>query len=122
MKKLIIPLFIVFLSLSVQAQDSGFGVGVMVGEPTGLSAKMWTSQTTAAQFGLAWSFDSYLHAHADFIMHKFDLINVSKGELPIYFGLGAPTAGRRRRAPGACASRRAARRSARSRATCTRRA
>jgi len=89
MKKLILPIFIALLSISAQAQDSGFGIGVMAGEPTGLSSKYWLSRATAADFGLAWSIDSYLHVHADIMMHKFDLINVSKGELPVYIGLGA---------------------------------
>jgi hypothetical protein len=89
MKKLIVPIFILFFSLSIQAQDSGFGIGVMAGEPTGLSSKYWMSRATAADFGLAWSVQNYLHVHADILMHKFDLINVSKGELPVYIGLGA---------------------------------
>jgi hypothetical protein len=89
MKKLFLALVVSSFALGIFAQDSGFGIGVMAGEPTGISAKLWTSQTTAAQFGVAWSIDSYLHLHGDMIMHKFDLINVSKGELPVYIGLGA---------------------------------
>jgi hypothetical protein len=89
MKKLIILIFIAFLSLTIQAQDRGFGIGIMAGEPTGLSAKLWMSRATAADFGLAWSIDSYLHIHGDIVMHKFNLINVSQGELPVYIGLGA---------------------------------
>ena len=89
MKKLLLSLTVSLFALGIFAQDSGFGIGVMLGEPTGLSAKMWTSRTTAAQFGAAWSFENYFHVHGDFIMHKYDLINVSKGELPVYFGLGA---------------------------------
>jgi len=89
MKKLLFTLVVSLFALGIYAQDSGFGIGVMVGEPTGISAKLWTSRTTAADFGVAWSIDSYLHLHGDFVMHKFDLINVSKGELPVYIGLGA---------------------------------
>lgn len=89
MKKGILPLFMLFVSLTINAQDRGFGIGIMAGEPTGISSKYWLSKTTAADAGLAWSIDSYLHIHADFLMHKYDLINVSKGELPVYIGLGA---------------------------------
>jgi hypothetical protein len=30
-----------------------------------------------------------LHVHADFLVHSFNLINVSQGQLPLYFGIGA---------------------------------
>ena len=73
------------------ANDSGFGLGISVGEPTGLSLKLWSSQTTAIQGGLAWSLsgDNDLHLQGDFIRHHFGLITVSKGRLPLYYGLGA---------------------------------
>ncbi|MBL7112281.1 MAG: hypothetical protein ISS19_10120 [Bacteroidales bacterium] len=89
MKKLLLTFIVSLFALGIYAQDSGFGIGVMAGEPTGISAKLWMSRSTAADFGVAWSIDSYLHVHGDFVMHKFDLINVSKGELPVYIGLGA---------------------------------
>ena len=38
----------------------------------------------------AWSFadNAGLHLHADYLVHKFDLIPVEKGSLPFYFGIG----------------------------------
>jgi len=72
------------------AQSSGFGLGVIVGEPTGLSAKLWQTRRTAVDFAAAWSFvdDSAFHLHVDFVWHRFDLIRVDEGQLPLYFGLG----------------------------------
>jgi hypothetical protein len=29
-----------------------------------------------------------VHIHADFLVHSFSLINVSHGQLPLYFGIG----------------------------------
>jgi len=76
------------------AQDRRFGLGVMVGEPTGLSAKLWTSQTTALDFGLGWSaFDNrnysgtLVHFHMDYLWHSFNAIN-STEQFPIYYGIG----------------------------------
>jgi len=82
---------VALFSVGVFAQGSGFGLGAVFGEPTGLSAKLWTSETTAVDAALAWSFAGfgYLHIHADFLLHKFDLISVSEGKLPLYFGIGA---------------------------------
>jgi hypothetical protein len=73
------------------AQDSGFGLGVIIGEPTGLSMKFWQSRSTALDLAAAWSFidETAFHLHGDFLWHKFDLIDVDAGELPLYFGLGA---------------------------------
>lgn len=91
MKKLILVSIVALFSLGVFAQDSGLGLGLIFGEPTGLSAKMWTSEKTALDAAVAWSFAGagWLHVHADFLIHNYDLISVSKGALPVYFGLGA---------------------------------
>ena len=92
MKKLVLALIIAAFSLGVSAQTSGFGIGVETGFPgTGLSLKMWTGETTALDGSLTWSFsgNGYLGADLDFIKHNFDLISVSKGSLPLYYGLGA---------------------------------
>ncbi len=67
-----------------------WGLGPLLGEPTGLSAKLWLSGKTAIDAGAAWSFvdpDGF-QVHGDFLFHKFDLFHVSSGELPLYFGVG----------------------------------
>jgi len=90
MKKLVILLFIVVLSIQLNAQNSGFGLGIIVGEPTGLSAKLWTTEHTALDAALAWSFagDGFLRLHSDLLWHKH-YFEVEKGQLPVYFGVGA---------------------------------
>lgn len=72
------------------AQDHGFGLGIILGEPTGLSAKLWTSQSNAFDFAAAWSFkgDGHLLLQADYVWHAFNLIPVSSGKLPLYYGIG----------------------------------
>jgi len=66
------------------------GLGVIVGEPTGISGKLWLSGKTAIDGAVAWSFDknAKLQVHGDFLIHKFDLIIVDKGRLPLYYGIG----------------------------------
>lgn len=70
--------------------DHGFGLGVIVGEPTGIAFKGWLSTSTALAGGAAWSFadNSNFAFHLDYLVHRFDLIDVGKGELPLYFGIG----------------------------------
>lgn len=75
----------------VRAQREGFGLGIMLGEPTGLSAKVWTQDRNALAFGLAWGgwgHGGYVHLHADHLFHNFNVISVSKGSLPLYYGPG----------------------------------
>lgn len=88
---LLLTILALFASVNLSAQDSGFGAGVLFGQPTGISVKLWTSETTALDGGLAWSFynGGFIHVHADFLMHKFNVIDVSSGRLPLYFGIGA---------------------------------
>lgn len=91
MKKILLLAIVSLFSLGVFAQGSGLGLGVIFGEPTGLNAKMWTSERTALDGTVAWSFSGsgWLHVHADFLIHNYDLISVTQGKLPVYFGLGA---------------------------------
>ena len=71
------------------AQDKGFGLGILLGEPSGLSGKMWVSQVNAIDAGLAWSFKNsgFLHIHADYLWHFPDVISSSE-RLVISAGLG----------------------------------
>ena len=83
-------LIVIVLSSSLSAADGRFGLGVIIGEPTGPCFKVWTSGTTAIDGAIAWSLgkNSSLHLHADYLIHKFSLIKVERGRLPFYFGIG----------------------------------
>jgi hypothetical protein len=70
----------------------GFGVGVMVGEPTGLSLKKWIGEDRAIDAGIGWSFSDYdaFHFHVDYLFHRFGLLlDEGRGDrLPVYVGIG----------------------------------
>lgn len=71
-------------------QAGSFGLGPMIGEPIGLTAKLWLSPKTAIDAGAGWSFvdpDGF-QLHGDFLFHKFDLFHPARGQLPLYFGVG----------------------------------
>lgn len=89
MKKIICLAFFLTAVFSF-SQDKGFGVGIIVGEPTGFSLKGWLTKTSAIDAGLAWSFvnEGSLHVHADYLFHFYNVFNVSSGKLPIYVGVG----------------------------------
>jgi len=69
---------------------SGFGLGIILGEPTGLSGKLWTGGKTAVDGALAWSTDrdANLHLHIDYLVHNFNFINIDETYLPVYYGIG----------------------------------
>jgi hypothetical protein len=84
-----------FSAASAAAAGGGAGtgtweLGVLLGEPTGFSAKYWTTTSTALDFGAAWSFegDGQFHFHCDYLFHNYELIKVNRGSLPVYFGIG----------------------------------
>ncbi len=86
----IVILIIIFSASGLRAQESGFGLGIMVGEPTGFSAKYWVDEDNAFDFGLAYSFVrkfSALSIHADYLYHAFDVVK-SEYRLPVYYGFG----------------------------------
>jgi len=70
--------------------DGAIGLGIILGEPTGFSGKYWTGKTTAFDAGAAWSFvgDDFFQIHGDFIFHNFNLFQVDKGKMALYYGFG----------------------------------
>ncbi len=91
-KYALMALSLMVVQAAVALPKDGLGVGIMAGEPTGVSLKKWIDNDSAVDAGIAWSFsenDSF-HFHVDYLVHKFDLIEPGegKGALPFYFGLG----------------------------------
>jgi hypothetical protein len=86
----ILTLIGMFFPVAYASQDKGFGLGIILGEPTGLSLKSWIGSKTALDFAVAWSFanNDSLHLHADYLIHNFNLLKVRKGELLFYYGIG----------------------------------
>lgn len=80
-------------SADAQANPEGgenFGIGIMIGEPTGLSIKSWQGDISAFNIGAAWSLteSEALHLHGDFLLHSwFD--DVDTGRFAFYYGIGA---------------------------------
>lgn len=68
----------------------GFGAGIILGEPTGITIKQWTARTTAIDVAAAWSLerDGAFHVHADYLIHSFRVFSPRKGSLPVYYGIG----------------------------------
>lgn len=96
-KKCLAALLIAMLFLTGIAfaqETGGVGIGIILGEPTGLSLKKWLDNRRAIDMAAAWTFDknSSFTFHADYLLHRYDLINEQNqakgGRIPIYFGIG----------------------------------
>jgi len=80
-------------SVKAQANPEGggnFGIGLLLGEPTGLSVKSWNGDRTAFGIGAAWSLtgrNEAIHLHADYLIHSW-FNDVDRGRLAFYYGIG----------------------------------
>ena len=100
MKKTFFFLLVALVVAHSQAQDRRFGLGVILGDPTGISAKYWTTGTNALAFGVGWSSQAIVvrrdivysstrfEMHADYLWHAFDAIRSSE-RFPLFYGVGA---------------------------------
>ena len=84
-----ILVILIVISLSSTFAQHNFGIGIILGEPTGLSAKLYTGSSNAFDFAAAWSFkgDGHLLLQADYVWHS-SLTRASSGELMLYYGIG----------------------------------
>ena len=87
---MLLLLLILPLSLKAQMRKGSFGAGVMFGEPSGITAKLWQGQRNAFDFGVAWSFEhtNSMTMQADYLWHSYNIIKVDEGTMPIYYGVG----------------------------------
>lgn len=91
-----------FTAQASMGQERPFGLGIIIGEPTGISAKYWTSPTNAFDFALGWGwggdriggrYKGYytggprVHFHMDYLWHSFEAIR-SEERFPLYYGIG----------------------------------
>lgn len=69
-----------------------FGLGLMLGAPSGISGKYYLTSDTAFDFGVGayhrFGHRDGLHVHADFLWHPVSLVSAPAFELPLYFGIG----------------------------------
>ncbi len=85
--------FSLLIILSSESFSKDLGVGIVFGEPTGLTAKVWQEKDRALDFGLSYSFNSFLLFYGDYLLHFPGSFSHPKSpfltELNPYLGLGA---------------------------------
>ncbi|MCL1818339.1 MAG: hypothetical protein FWG35_05355 [Spirochaetaceae bacterium] len=83
---------------SALAAESGFGAGLVAGEPVAASAKLWISETSAIEAGIGWSFYRRTpqgikmrgapYAYIDFLRHFFNVVKARTGKFVYFIGAG----------------------------------
>jgi hypothetical protein len=90
---LVLGILIAAALIPTAASAGALGLGVIAGEPTGVSLKYWLDGRHAVDAGIGWSFseNESLHFHADYLWHDFGLLRPGdvKGRTPVYYGVGA---------------------------------
>jgi hypothetical protein len=91
MKKIIFIISISFLIIgSSFPQNEKLGLGIVLGEPVGISAKLKAGSYNAFDFAAAWSTreNRTMLLQADYVWHIVDQANVESETIPLYYGLG----------------------------------
>lgn len=90
MKRLFFGAVIVLSSAAFCSAGDKYELGIIVGEPTGISFKQNQAGHKAIDAAAAWSFSGKdsLHLHADQLWFKNDVFKVEQGRLPLYYGVG----------------------------------
>jgi hypothetical protein len=71
------------------AEKGTFGIGIILGEPTGVSAKLYLSDDQAIQAALGSAFISGgLQIDADYLFHPWILQDQDSFVMPVYLGPG----------------------------------
>jgi hypothetical protein len=91
-----LPILILSIALMVSAHNESTAqsteLGVIIGEPTGVSAKFWISENTAVDLGVAWSPSEWgtihdpsgnMHIHSNYLWHFW-----ADSGVALYAGLG----------------------------------
>ena len=90
MKRVILILCAVFLSINAFTQKGDFGMGIILGNPTSVSVKLWTGKVTAIDASLGYRYGSanHLYLNTDFLFHLW-AIEKEEGTIKVYLGAGA---------------------------------
>jgi hypothetical protein len=98
MRRVLLVALLLALPLTARADGGAFGLGIILGSPSGVSAKLYLSQKHAVDFALGWSIlgAGGLTVHADYLWHPLMIAEDEAFFLPLYFGVGGRFVSRNR--------------------------
>jgi hypothetical protein len=87
---LLVGLSLAVLTAPARADGGPFGLGLILGSPTGVSGKLYFGKRNALDFavGAALVNERGFHVHVDYLWHPVMLTEDEAFFLPLYFGIG----------------------------------
>jgi hypothetical protein len=90
MNKILVIVLSMLCSLPCLAAENNFGLGFILGAPTGLSANYKVSEARTIDMALAYDFsDDFVHLHSTYLFHQPESLNFDEMDLGWYSGIGA---------------------------------
>jgi hypothetical protein len=90
--RFVLALLMVLVTLGggLAAPPRRFGIGLVLFEPTGLTAKAWLGRGAAVSGAIGWSeeMNHYLHIQADFLFFDRRAVGDPSFDLDLYLGAG----------------------------------
>lgn len=95
--KLVIGLLVVVFGVLTAALEAAkadtpgpFGAGIIIGDPTGISANYKMSAERSVDAALAWSFGRHrgFDIHADYLWHRASLFRIERMAFDWHYGIG----------------------------------
>ena len=87
-----LPLTTVGEAKAIRRAHGTFGIGFVLGEPTGISGKYWLSENTAIDGAFGYSFGDRFRVSIDYLIHDNAF---ETPEFPLYYGIGGALSGSR---------------------------
>jgi len=101
-RAMFVAVLLIITVFPTMAQDDGLGLGVMIGDWSGVTGKYWVSSGMAVGFGVGAQVGpttvnasgdkensgTIVRIYGDFLLHSPDAIQ-STEEFPVHYGLGA---------------------------------
>jgi hypothetical protein len=84
-------LLLVLACSTYGGQGGDLGLGIIIGEPTGICLKYFTSAEGAVNAAAAWSLsgdEKAAHIYGDYLWHMSELASWDGGRSPLYLGVG----------------------------------
>lgn len=86
MKNILLPFIFVLMFASIVSAANTIGAGFILGDPSGLTAKIFMGKSDAIDIGIGESADD-LYIYADYLRHFHGVFPIN--ELVFYLGVGA---------------------------------
>ncbi len=88
LNSLLILSFGFLVSFQTEAASKQFGLGAVIGDPTGFTGKYLLERTTAIEATLSFFGDRSFHLHGSYLKIKPNAIAIDGEDIGFYFGIG----------------------------------